>query len=218
MRLEEIHISTISPDYAELPCSAAGKIVAFLEQRNRLRLCKYTFSLFDRRILSIKVDGIFSHPPEYAFNIGILNPEPKRFVTINWGYLSAFLILAMSAILTARSDLFINSFMASSILAANAIVFMVLTAYSCRNRLVFYSRNGRVPLAILLHRNPNNEMFRAFTDELTAQIRDIQSRYASRWEMLCEDLKEHRRLMERGIISERHYDCIKQYILGLHKN
>ena len=218
MRLEEIHISTISPDYAEQSRSAAGGLIASLEQRNRFRFCTFTFRLFDRHILSVKVDGTFKRSSEYEFNIGILNPEPKRLVSINWGYFSAFLILAMSATLTARSDLFLNSSMASSLLVANAIMFLVLAAYSCRNRLVFYSRNGCVPLAILFHRNPDDERFHSFIDELTAQIQDSQGRFSSRSEMLSEDLKEHRRLMKRGIISEKHYDWVKQHILGLHKS
>ena len=216
MRFEEIHITMIPPDFVEELPPVVRMISASLEQRNRFRFCKYTFRLFDRRILSVKVDGIFKHSPDYEFNIGILNPEPKRLVSLNWGYLSAFLILAMSATLTAQFDFFINSSMASTLLAANAIVFLILAAYSCRNRLVFYSRNGWVPLAILLYRSPNDERFFAFTDALTAQIRDIQGRFGSRSEMLIEDLKEHRRLMERGIISEKHYDWIKKYILGLH--
>jgi hypothetical protein len=216
MRLEEIHISTVSPDNTEQQHPATGVLIASLEQRNRFRFCTFTFRLFDRGILSVHADGIFKHSCEYEFNICILNPEPKRHVSINWGYLSAFLILAMSAILTTRSNLFLDSSMASSLLSANAVVFLVLAAYSCRNRLVFYSRNGWMPLAIFLHRNPDDERFRAFIDALTAQIQEIQSRVGSRNEMLCQDLKEHRRLMECGIISEKHYDWIKQYILGLH--
>jgi hypothetical protein len=217
MRLEKIHIPAISPDYFEQPLPAAGVISASLEQRNRFRFRKHTFKLIDQRILSVKTDGITKPLPDYEFNIGILNPEPKRLVSINWGYLAAFLILAVSATLAARSELFPDSIMASSLLAANAIVFLVLTAYSCHNRLVFYSMNGWVPLVILMYRNPNDEKFQAFTDALRRQIRNIQSNFGSPSEMLRDDLIEHRRLMERGIISENRYDLIKQYILCLHE-
>lgn len=218
MRLEEIQIPAVSPEYVEQPPAATGVISASLEQRNRFRLCKYTFGLFDTCILSIKVDGLIKRLPGYEFNIAILNPEPRRLVSINWGYLAAFLILSMGAILAAPSNLFPNPSMASGLLAANAIVFFLLAAYSCRNRLVFYSRNGRAPLVTLFYRNPNDEKFRAFTNALTAQIRLLQSRYRSQCEMLRDDLIEHRRLMERGIISKKHYAWIKQYILFLHQN
>ena len=106
----------------------------------------------------------------------------------------------------------------SSLLAGVATMFLVVAAYSCRNRLVFYSRNGFVPLAVLLYRNPSDEKFRAFTNVLTEQIRYIHRRYCSRSEVLREDLKEHRRLMERGLISEKHYERIRQYILCLHSS
>ena len=217
MRLEKIDISAISPDYLEQPLPAAGVISASLEQRNRFRFRKHTFKLIDQRILSVRTDGFIKQLSDYEFNIGILNPEPKRLLTINWGYLAAFLILAVSAALAARSELFPDPFMASSLLAVNAIVFLILAAYSCHNRLVFYSTNGWVPLVILMYRNPTEAKFQAFTDALTAQIRDIQSSFGSWSEMLREDLIEHRRLMERGIISEKRYDWIKQYILCLHE-
>ena len=73
-----------------------------------------------------------------------------------------------------------------------------------------------VPLVIMFYRNPNDVKFSAFTNALIAEIKYLQSRYGSRSEMLREDLIEHRRLMKRGIISEKHYDWIKQYILYLH--
>jgi hypothetical protein len=216
MRLEEIHISAISPDYAAQPRTPAGVISASLEQRNRFRFRKYSFRLIDKRRLSVNVDGIFMHRSDYEFDIGILNPEPKRLVSINWGYISAFFILSVTAILVARSQLFPDPFMVSSLLAGVATMFLVVAAYSCRNRLVFYSRNGFVPLVVLLYRNPSDARVRAFTNCLTEQIRYIQSRYGSRGEMLRDDLKEHRRLMEHGLISEKHYDWIRQYILCLH--
>jgi len=216
MRLEEIHISAIAPDYAVQSRTPAGVISASLEQRNRFRFRKYSFSIIDKRILSVNVNGLLMHRSDYEFDIGILNPEPKRIVSINWGYTAAFIILSVTATLVARSQLFPDPFMASALLAAVATMFLVVAAYSCRNRLVFYSRNGFVPLVVLLYRNRSDESLHAFTRVLTEQIRYIQSRYGSRGEMLREDLKEHRRLMERGLISGKHYDWIKQYILFLH--
>lgn len=217
MSLEKIHITAITPDYLEQSPPEAGVISAILEQSNRFRFRRHTFKLIDQRILSVKTDGITRNHPDYEFNIGILNPEPKRFVGINWGYVAAFLILVVSATLAARSELFPDSFMASLLLAANAIVFLVLAAYSCHNRLVFYSKNGWVPLVILMHQNPNAEKYQAFTDILKSEIRNIQSSFGSPSKMLREDLIEHRHLMERGIISEKRYELIKQYIFYLHE-
>jgi hypothetical protein len=218
MRLEEIQISAIDPDFIEEAPSAAREIECTLEQRARFRFCKYTFRIVDGRFLSINVNGMFKHHRDYEFNIGILDPEPKRQVSVNWGYIAAFLILAMSATLTVYAGLFRNSSMVSSLLAANAFVFLVLAAYSCRNRLVFFSKNGWVPLAIFFYRKPYEQGFHAFTDTLTAHIRDVQSGFTSRREMLSEELKEHRNLMERGIISSEEYGWIRQHILGLHNS
>jgi hypothetical protein len=216
MRLEEIHILSISHDFVEEQPSAGRVVDATLEQRNHLRFCNYAFELFNHCFLSVKFDGKYRHPTAYELNIGILDPEPKQLVRIGWRYLTAFLILAATATLTACADIFRTSSMLPTLLAAGAGLSLVLTVYGCYNRLVFYTLNGRVPLVVMLNSNPQDETFRAFTETLTRHILEIRDRSTSRREMLCEELKEHRRLYEEGVISDKCYHKVKQYILGLH--
>ena len=217
MRFEEIDILTISPDFVEEQPPAVRIIDATLEQRNRFRFCKYSFELVNHYCLSVKIAGKFKHPTVYEFNIGILDPEPKRLVRISWRYLFVFLILAATAALTACTDIFRNSSMLSSLLTAGAGLSLILTVYNCCDRLVFYTQNGRVPLVVLLNNNPQSDMFSAFTEALTLRILEVRDRFTSRREMLCEELKEHRRLNEEGIIPDKCYEKVKQQILGLHR-
>jgi hypothetical protein len=218
MRFEEIHISTIPPDFVEEQPPEPRVSNATLEQRNRFRFCKCAFELFNQRLLSVKIEGVFKHARDYEFDIGILDPEPKRSVRISWLYLSAFLILAATAGLTACTDLVPNSSMLSAMLGAGAGLSLILAAYRCHDRLVFYSQNGRVALVILLNRNPDGETFNTFTDALIRRIQQVRDSIISRSEMLSEELKEHRRLMEAGIISKKRYDSVKQRILRQHQH
>jgi hypothetical protein len=65
MRLEEIQISAIDPDFIEESPFAAREIECSLEQRARFRFCKNTFRIVDGRFLSIKVNGLFKHHRDY---------------------------------------------------------------------------------------------------------------------------------------------------------
>jgi hypothetical protein len=83
MRFEEIHISAISPDFVEEQPPEVRVSNATLEQRNRFRFCKVAFELINQRLLSVKIEGVFKQTRDYEFNIGILDPEPKRSVSIS---------------------------------------------------------------------------------------------------------------------------------------
>jgi hypothetical protein len=107
--------------------------------------------------------------------------------------------------------------MLSAMLGADSGLSLILAAYRCHDRVVFYSQNGRVPLVILLNRNPDGETFKSFTDVLIRRIQEVRDSLVSRSEMLSEELKGHRRLMEEGIISEKRYDSVKQRILCQHQ-
>ena len=219
MSFEEIHISTIPADLLEEESPRSPRVIrAALAQHDRLRFCRRTFRLFDQRILSVQADGIFRRLPPYEFHIGILDPEPKRLVGINWRYLVAFLVLAATATLTATAGLFRDPILLSSVLAAAAALCLLMAVYSYHDRLIFYSQNGNVPLVILSHRKPDADSFDTFTAALIRNIVDVRDSFANGSELLREELKEHRRLREQGIITDMRYEGIRQHILGLHNS
>ena len=93
---------------------------------------------------------------------------------------------------------------------------LVLALYCSHDRLVFYSQHGRVPLVVLFNRLPDRATLNAFTDALVKEIKDAGVLYPHTGETLSEELKEHRRLREAGVISSQRYDIVKRRILGQH--
>jgi hypothetical protein len=105
MRFEEIQISAI-PSGSDGELRSEAKVVnATLEQCNRFRFCSFAFELFNQRLLRVKTEGVLQRSRDYELDIGILDPQPRRVVKISWRYLSAFLVLAASAALTACTDI-----------------------------------------------------------------------------------------------------------------
>ena len=81
---------------------------------------------------------------------------------------------------------------------------------------MFYSLHGRVPLVVMFYRLPDRATLDAFNDGLVREIKGAGVLYPHTSETLSEELKEHRRLREAGVISSRRYDIVKRRILGQH--
>lgn len=94
----------------------------------------------------------------------------------------------------------------------------MLAVYRSHDRLVFYSQNGRTPLVTLFNRNPDQETLSTFISIFTDQIMEASTNlnFICGNERLNAELKEHRRLMEKGIISRKGYDISKSRILDRH--
>jgi hypothetical protein len=216
MYVEEICLSTADA-YSDLHQPAEpAEVTAGLEQVNRMRRCQSQFTLFNNHCLAVKTRGFLQHPRDYSIDIGILDPHPKRMRKIAWHYLLIFFVLGAAAWFLAFISVTANGTLLSVILSASAALSLVLGIYRSHDRLVFYSRYGRVPLVVLFNRLPDRVAFDAFTDALAKHIKDARAHYPCQNETLSEELKAHRRLREEGVISSRRYDIVKQRILGQH--
>ncbi|MEN8106534.1 MAG: hypothetical protein ABFS22_00845 [Pseudomonadota bacterium] len=219
MHIKEIVISPIPSDPVEEQPRNGRVYGIALKQHNRIRLCKCAFELFNQHFLSIIIDEAFHRTREYELHIGILDPEPVRSLRVNWGHLAAFFVLAVTAGLAGSTNLLPDSGIWPSLLGACAGLFLILCVYRSHDHLVFYSRNGRIPLVILFNRNPDRETFSRFITVFTEHIREASANLnlVSGSERLNTELREHRRLMEEDIISRKRYDIAKSRILDLHR-
>ena len=190
-----------------------------LKQHNRIRFCECSFELFNHHFLSIKNDEAFCRAREYELHIGILDPKPIRSLRISWRNLAAFSVLAGTSGLAGITNILPNSNILTLILGACAGLFLILAVYHSHDRLVFYSQNGRTPLVTLFNRNPDQETLSTFISIFTDQIMEASTNlnFICGNERLNVELKEHRRLMEQGIISSKGYDISKSRILDRHR-
>ncbi len=219
MHVEEIFVSDIPSDFAEEETCETRVRTADLVQSKRFPSCRFSFELFNQRWLSVTREQAFQNAHDYELDTRILDSTPRRSLKISWLYLWAFSVLAATAGLIRFTDVVAPSVMLPVILGASgsAALLLLLAAYRSHDRLIFYSQHGRVPLVILLNRNPDRSTFKTFVDALTRSIQNAQDDRVGGNDVLRHELKEHRRLMEQGIISEKRYARVKQRILDLHQ-
>ena len=216
MYLEEINLSTIDADpEMDQPLEAADKVAA-LEQAIWMRRCRSQITLFSNKRLSVATQRFMQDAHDYTIDIGILDPHPKRVFKVDWSCLLIFFALCGIATILAISGRGPNAVMLSISLLAFAGASLLLAVYRSRDRIVFYSQHARTPLVVLFNRSPDRVTLDSFIDILVGHIKDARDHSKRANEVLNEELKEHRRLMEEGAISGRRYDIVKQRILSQH--
>jgi hypothetical protein len=216
MYLEEICLSAAVDDpEVEQPAEEPEK-AAVLEQSNWVRRCRAEFTLYDNQRLLVRTQGLMRRPRDYTVNIGILDPQPKRSFSVCWSHLLIGVALTVAAGLVSFTGVVPENALLTLTLSVCAALSLILAIYRSHDRLVFYSQCGRVPLVVLFNRLPDRETLGTFTEALTQDIRTARAESRGSHEMLREELKEHRRLMEEGVISGRRYDIAKRRILGQH--
>jgi len=216
MLVEEIVLSSDSPHTPADQPAVDLISTAALVQSSRLRFSRAVFELFNRRHLSVNLEHTFRSNRKYNLDIGILDPLPRRSVKISWPYVSLFVVLAASAVYTALNEYTRDTYLWPAFLALSAGLSLLLAVYDSHDRLVFYSRNGRIPLVILFNRNPDRRTFKAFTNQLAHYIHQVSNTPLHRDAVLNVELMEHRRLMEEGVISAKRYELAKLRILRRH--
>ena len=199
----------------DLLCEASD-IAAVIEQANWMRRCQSQFTLFNNHRLSVETRGFMREARDFTIDISILDPRPKRIFKVGWSYLLMFFALCGAALFFALSDLALNTTPLPISLVSFAGASLILAIYRSHDRIVFYSQHGRTPLVVLFNRSPDRVTLDSFTDTLVQHIRDAKNRNRGAIETLNEELKEHRRLMEEGIISSKRYEVVKQRILSQH--
>jgi hypothetical protein len=216
MYVEEICLSAAVDDPETDQPSEDQKTAAALEQASWMRRFQSKFILFDNHRLSVKTQGFMQSARDYTFDIGILDPQPRRSLKLCWSNFLIFIALCGAAWSIVLTGFMSNTVPLSLILGACAGLSLILAVYRSHDRLVFYSHYGRVPLVVLFNRSPNRVALDSFTDTLVQHVEDAKVRYPSANELLSEELKVHRRLMEEGVISNKRYDIVKQRILSQH--
>jgi hypothetical protein len=216
MYVEEIYLSADGDDRETDQSPEDPQTAAVLEQANGMRQCRSEFTLFNNHRLSVKTQGFMQNVRDYTVDIGILDPQPKRSLKVCWSHLLIFAGLGGAAWLCSTASFASKSMLLSMILSVCAAVSLILAIYRSHDRLVFYSQYGRVPLVVLFNRLPDRVTLDAFTDALVQNIKNAKTHSRETNETLSEELKEHRRLMEEGVISKKRYDIAKRRILGQH--
>jgi len=219
MPVEEVILSTGATPPVEAGNRTERVLDMALRQHSRAGCRSNRFELFNRQVLSVSSATLFRRPRIYELSICLLNPEPVRSLSVGWRYAGACLAFTVAAGVTGSSGNIPHAVPLTVALGFCAGLALLLAVCSTHFRLVFRSRNGSIPLVSFLYRNPDRRSFTIFISTLVSHIASAgcAAGLADADDALNAELREHRRLMEEGIISGKSYATARSRILGKHR-
>lgn len=107
---------------------------------------------------------------------------------------------------------------ACGVVSAMAIAAATVSVYRTTNTIAMYSAHGRARLFEFTSGLGAQKGFRLFTNKLSAHIEiAIAARRPMKAEHLRDEMREHHRLRESGVLSVEEYEASKARILAEHR-
>ena len=192
-----------------------------LVQNNKLLKIQRHIRVFDHKVLYIK-EKIGKRARHILLELSLIDDKPVRVRDFNTATLiaaSAIGVLALSTFYIHTKGILnvpdIFMYAGIGILGFASIACFVLTAKSYKNTWVFKTAHGKVPVLCLDNNIPNKTVFEQFTKALMNNAGLAKEVHIKpKPEVLPAIVGEHRRLFEKGFITEEQFDQSKKNILS----
>jgi hypothetical protein len=195
------------------------EVFAELVQQSRLKAVTRKYSIVNVHYLLVEERGKTANR-KYWVDLGYLSDKPKRRLIIEWKWLLTAAVSALVTVATYKSIPLLDFANKTLILAGVLVVTALLTLSSLyvffdksRYRQVYYSRTGNVPFVELMPGRPDRKRYRQFMNILQEHLLLVRRKEPDRGKSLARELREHRRLYDAGVISDRQYAGAKAIIL-----
>jgi hypothetical protein len=222
--VEEILLTASAvPDEPRVPDIQPVRLRFELVQKNPSRGIRLQFGVgSDERLHVTEQARRRNH--RYQVGLVFLDPEPRRrpIIAKVWGYLAGAWLLAAGALgvvahTALAAKLPVPPFALIILCIALGIVCLLVLIYRSRLLLRYHTRHGGVEVVELLWGLPSRQQYHDFVARLSGAIRKAQRRYE--WgpeQALADELREHRRLYQAGIVNNPSYEAAKRRILAAH--
>jgi hypothetical protein len=220
------HILLESDDRDIPGLHSARRTHAHVRFRSALRRRTVELDIIDYYYLSVRIGRGRAPPIEYVLDLRFVAPAVQRFRHLPWKWMSAALAfgalsaagfwwIRVSAVPWWRSELLA---VVAALLVSTAGATLV-SAYRMTETFCLLSVHGRANVLNLTGGLGTFRSLRSFTRKLEAHI-DIAraARRSSRGQHLRDEMREHFRLHEAGVLSTEAYDESKRRILAGHVN
>jgi hypothetical protein len=200
---------------------SARKLHARVELHSRIRRRALQLELIDYYYLVVRLYRARLVAAEYVLDLRFANASLalSRHVASRW-ILSALVLIALAGAIAYRIG---GSAAPGSWLAAGGIVFGLAVAatvvglYRTTETISMYSLHGHARLLEFTAGLGVKRAVGPFRNKLAAHIRlAAAARRPMRSEHLRDEMREHFRLRERGVLSEEEYEASKTRILAEH--
>lgn len=208
----------------EQPQAATRTTQRRFVQAAEVKGLRASYEIFNEHYLEIRVRRLLAKPSAYRVDLRFLDAAPVRRRIVDWPLFGAALGLLVAATLPAVylwywSRLILGSpwLPALILTGAGAWVVALFGLYRSSDKLLFYSRHGRIPLVELLNNKPRRGEFEDFLRDLVRHIRLAEEMDgANPRARLAAELREHRRLKDEAVIDASAYEAVKARILHHH--
>ena len=209
----------------DLDTSAGQPKLVELLQVSFIKAYAAHFTIFDERFISIHIKRLFRRPVNYCVDLKCVQPMPVRVTTLDRPSMWVTATLALlSAVFFLVAWLSVSPLLWLTVAAplfCGALIAALIMAQRSKNRVQFCSRYGHIPWFELLVDKPRRRAVDAFIETITSTITKAKNnpgdnRHDGNEGKLGAELREHRRLREGGIISERDYNSVKTRLLKQH--
>jgi hypothetical protein len=205
--------------------TTARKVHARLHLRSRLRRREFLLEVIDYYFLSVRISRARSPASEYVLDLRFADPELYRSRHVAWRWIGATFLLAALFSIAVWWELRSSSahWWQPERLAiyATALALTIgaglVSLYRTTESWALRSIHGQAPLLECTGGLGTLRAIRHFAGKLAAHVQiAIAARRPSRTEHLRDEMREHFRLKEAGVISEEAYEASKMRILGTH--
>ena len=200
-----------------------NQVTAHLAQLQKSKHHNLGTQILGKRFLFVK-HYVKERIIEYYVNLLFADPIPQRdlYIEWRWGFVALTLLLISIGLPATDKYLHLSSKftylnLITIVMTALALISLITMIYKSRNKLVFKTLHGRVPILSLTYNYPSKDKFRAYVKILRQCIERSQHHNAHRMsDILANELAQHRQLKERNVISTREYEKAKNSILSRH--
>jgi len=218
------HILLESDERTVPDLRTARKVHTQLRIRSRVRRCAIELTLIDYHYLAVREWRSKSLHAKYVLDLRFVDPRPRISRHVAWRFMTASAVLFAVGAFIAREIVesptpwWQHSWLsvcAGLLLLAFGTAFISL--YRTTETLSFRSVNGQVRVLEYTGGLGTLRIARRFSHLLAAHLRVARAaRRRSRIEHLRDEMREHHRLREAGVLSEQDYEDGKRRILAAH--
>ncbi len=222
-RGEHIHIEAEPGTVAAPTPHRRRKVRASYALKSKLRGCETEVAILEDHFVTVRTVRPDAEPCKYEFDLRFANPKPVRVRSISWFWLilaAGMALLAAGGLWATWSDagrwsspIFLSALV--TLLAASGAMTMFLRRTI--EALEFVSMHGGATLVSVVGGIGSARAGKRFFIELIRSI--IAARAArpqERAQLLRDEMREHHRLRELGVLSEQQYEQSKARILASH--
>lgn len=222
-RGEHIHIEAEPGTVAAPTADRRRKVRSSYALKSRLRGCETEVSILEDHFVTVRTVRPDAQPRKYEFDLRFANPKPVCVRSISWFWLmlaASMVLLGAGALLGTWTDpgrwsspVFLTALV--TLLASGGAIAMFLRRTV--ESLEFVSMHGGVTLVSVLGGIGSARAGKKFFVQLIKSINAAKAmRPQERPQLLRDEMREHHRLRELGVLTEQQYEQSKSRILASH--